>query len=58
MLGGGTDGGAFDIDAELAGAGQEGSGELGLEVFGALAEIGFGGTHVCCVSHRVFAAFG
>lgn len=54
----GEDGGRFDIYSELLGTGEDGAGQLRLELFGTITEIGLGGAHMCRIGHRVLTAFG
>lgn len=58
FFGVGEDGGGLDVDAQLTGAGEDGAGEAGLEIFGAVAEVGFGGSYVLGVGHGVFSSLG
>lgn len=46
------------VHAVVAGEAEDGEGEARLEIFGAIAEVGFGGTYMGGVGHGVFAAFG
>lgn len=49
--------GRMDVDAVEACEAEDGVGQFRFECVGAVAEVGFGGTHVRGIRHRVFAAF-
>lgn len=49
---------ATDVDSKLRRTRKDRSGQARFKFLGAIAEICFGGPHMCRVRHRIFVAFG
>lgn len=58
LLGVAKHGRRLDIDAILICFEEYSPGKLWLQVFGAIPEVCLGGTHMGCIGHWIFTAFG